>query len=63
MEAGVAHRLQRVVDVGSRFPVDDQRVRAGGRELLNPALGTLDHQVHVEHAAALVHELPQRPDD
>ena len=63
VEAGVAHRLERVVHVRRGLPVHDQRVRAGGRELLDAPLGPLDHQVHVEHAAAVVHEVAQRVHD
>ena len=62
-QAGLAHRLERVVDVGRRLPVHDQRVGAGGGELLDAPLGALDHQVHVEHAPALVDVVAQRVDD
>ena len=43
--------------------MDDQRVGSGGGELVDPPLRALDHQVHVEHAAALVHEIAQRLHD
>ena len=62
MQTGVAHRLERVVHVRGGLPVHDQGVGAGSRVLLHPPLGPLDHQVHVEHAAALVHEVAQRAD-
>ncbi len=44
--------LERVVHVRSGLPVHGDRVRAGVGEVLDVALGALDHQVHVEHPAA-----------
>ena len=39
---------ERVVDVRRGLGVQGDRVRAGGRELVDLALGALDHQVDVE---------------
>jgi hypothetical protein len=55
------------VHVRRGLPVHDQGVGAHSGELLDAALGALDHEVHVEHAAAVVDELAQgvhdqRPD-
>ena len=61
--AGVADLAERVVDVGRRLDLDRDRVGAGLDELLDLALGPLDHQVAVEHAARLVHLVADRLDD
>ena len=54
---------ERVVQVRRRLGVDGDRVGAGARELGDLALGPLDHQVHVEHAAGRVDLLGERGDD
>ena len=63
VEPRLAHGLERVVDVRSGLPVHDDRVGPGAREVLDPALGALDHEVDVERAAAVVHQIPERVDD
>ncbi len=45
------------------LPVHDDRVGARAREVLDPPLRALDHQVHVEDAVAAVHEVPERVND
>ena len=45
------------------LPVHDQRVRTGGREVLDAPLGALDHEVHVEHALAIVYKVAESVDD
>ena len=61
--AGVADLLQRVVDVRRRLELDRDRVGARLDELLDLALGPLDHQVAVEQAAGVVHLVADRLDD
>ena len=64
VEPGVAHGLKRVVHVRRGLPVDGDRV--GARPPRSPSIAplrALDHEVHVEHAAALVHQVAERVDD
>jgi hypothetical protein len=55
--ARLADRLKRVVDVGSRLHVHGDAVRAGPGDVRDVALGTLDHQMHVDHGPGRVHLL------
>ena len=52
--AELADRVQGAVGVRRRLLVEGDRVGAGLGELLDLALGRLDHQVHVDHAAGVV---------
>jgi hypothetical protein len=59
----LANHRQRVVQVRCRLGVDGDAVRSGLCHRLDLALGSLDHQVHVDDRAAGVHALGDRLDD
>ena len=56
----VADHAGGVGDVRRRLGVKRHRVRAGRDEIADVALGTLDHQVHVEHRAGVARLLGER---
>ena len=61
--AGLADQVRGVGEVRRRLGVEGDRVRARLGELLDVALGTLDHQVHVEHRAGVVRGVRERRHD
>ena len=61
--AELVDQPERVVQVRAGLDVHRARVGAGLRELGQLALGLLDHEVHVDRAAALVHEVGERRHD
>ncbi len=61
--APLAHEIGGVGDVRGGLGVEGDRVGAGLQELGDLALGSLDHQVHVEQRPDLLDLLAQRRDD
>ena len=54
---------ERLVQVGAGLDVHGARVGPGLREFGQLALGLLDHEMHVDRAPALVHEVGERRHD
>jgi hypothetical protein len=52
--AALADQVRGVRGVRRGLDVKGQRVRAGAHELRDLALGSLDHEVHVEHPSDLL---------
>ena len=59
--AGLADLREHAVQVHAGLLVHDDHVGAGGREVVDVALGVLDHEVHVEQRAGPVHERRDAP--
>ncbi len=51
------------MDMRGRFGVEGDRVGAGPGELIELAVGLLDHQVDVQHTAAVVDQIGDRGGD